>query len=450
MANDSGTVISFGLNERPPVATAAFVGLQHLLAVFGGIVTAPLLVALGMDLSVRDTSYLVTSALVVSGFATLVQVSRIGPVGSGMLSVQGTSFSFIGPLLYAYQLQVGIHTPEEILGLIFGACAVCSVLMMILSQFVQRLKNIITANVAGVTVLLLGMTLVWTTIKNLWFEYQSAAEQGWQVPALAIAVFSLIIVLSRRPNPWIRMSSIIVGLIAGFIVALLLGNVDFSPLTELDTVFFPEFWRYELGVDISMVFVLLPIFIISATESIGDLTATALLSGLPLGDQPFWKRVQGGVLADSVNSFVAAVFCTFPNTTFSQNNGVIRVTGVCSRYVGFYVGAFLVIIGMFPIVAGLFQVLPGSVLYGATLLMFIMVGISGYQIARSGDPDRRDWILIAVSVLSGLALSASGDSLAFLPQGVVNIIQFPVSSGAFVAMALEVVIPKPGSGQQSS
>ena len=102
MASESGTVISFGLNDRPPVATAAFVGLQHLLAVFGGILTAPLLIALGMELSVRDTSYLVTSALVISGFATLVQVSRIGPVGSGMLSVQGTSFSFIGPLLYAY------------------------------------------------------------------------------------------------------------------------------------------------------------------------------------------------------------------------------------------------------------------------------------------------------------------------------------------------------------
>jgi len=101
-----------------------------------------------------------------------------------------------------------------------------------------------------------------------------------------------------------------------------------------------------------------------------------------------------------------------------------------------------VIIGTFPIVAGLFQVLPGSVLYGATLLMFIMVGISGYQIVKSGSPGERDWILIAVSVASGLALSASGDSLAFLPQGVVNIIQFPVSSGAFVAMILEVVISK--------
>ena len=151
------------------------------------------------------------------------------------------------------------------------------------------------------------------------------------------------------------------------------------------------------------------------------------------------------MLADSVNSFLAAVFCTFPNTTFSQNNGVIRVTGVCSRYVGFYVGGFLVLIGMFPIVAGLFQVLPGSVLYGASLLMFIMVGISGYQVVNSSDPQRRDWLLVIASIVTGLALSRTGDAFAALPPGIVNIIQFPVSSGAFVAMILEVLIPKSNS-----
>ena len=445
MPTDSRTAISFGLNDRPPVATAAFVGLQHLLAVFGGIVAAPLLIALGMDLSVRETSYLVTSALVISGFATLVQVSRIGPVGSGMLSVQGTSFSFIGPLLYAWHLQAGDRTPEEVLGLIFGACAFCSVLMMVLSQFIRRLKNIITANVTGTTVLLIGMTLVWATLENLWFEYQGMATGKWQVPLLAAGVFTLIIVLSRRSNPWLRMSSIVFGLVAGFIVALVFGGIDFSPLAELDSFFLPEFWRYELAFDISTIIILLPIFIISATESIGDLTATALLSGLPLGDQPFWKRVQGGVLADSLNSFVAAIFCTFPNTTFSQNNGVIRVTGVCSRYVGFYVGAFLMIIGMLPVVAGLFQVLPGSVLYGATLLMFIMVGISGYQIVKTNSPGRRDWLLVLASIASGLALSATGDTFSALPPSVVNVIQFPVSSGAFVAILLEILVPKPRS-----
>lgn len=259
---------------------------------------------------------------------------------------------------------------------------------------------------------------------------------------LAIGVFSIIVLLSRHKSPWLRISSIVIGMIAGFFVALVLGGIDFSPLAELDTIFFPEFWRHELRFDLATIIILLPIFVISATESIGDLSATALLSGLPLGDTAFWRRIQGGVLADSINSFVAAAFCTFPNTTFSQNNGVIRVTGVCSRYVGFYVGAFLIIIGMFPVVSGLFQVLPGSVLYGATLLMFVMVGISGYQIVKTNSPRRRDWAVVCASIACGLLLSISGDTFAALPQGLVNVIQFPVSSGAFAAMFLEALIPK--------
>ena len=117
--------IAIGIDDRPAAPVAAFIGLQHLLAVFGGIVTAPLLIALGMGLPVADTTYLISSALVVSGFATLLQISRVGPVGSGLLSIQGTSFSFVGPLIYVYQLEAG-SPPGEILGMIFAACCATS------------------------------------------------------------------------------------------------------------------------------------------------------------------------------------------------------------------------------------------------------------------------------------------------------------------------------------
>ena len=437
--------ILFGLDDRPPIGTALFVGLQHLLAVFGGIVTAPLIIASQMNLSVQDTSYLVTSALVVSGFATLVQVSRFGPVGSGMLSVQGTSFAFIGPLLYVYDQQIDHREPAEILGLIFGACAVCSILMMILSQFLRRLNKIITSNVAGATIILLGITLVWTTLRSIWLLYlesSSKGDSGWKILLLAVTAFLVIVVLSRSSSPYIRMSSIVLGLLVGLAIAFGLGSVDFSVFSELDAFFFPEFWRYEIGLDLSIILILLPVFIISVTESIGDLTATANLSGLKLGDTAFWKRIQGGVLADSINSFGAALFCTFPNTTFSQNNGVIRITGVCSRHVGLIVALLLVAVGLFPIIGGVFQILPKPVLYGATLLMFIMVGVSGYYVIVSKHVTTRDWILVLTAIVGGLSLSFVGPELTFLPQDVINIISFPVSSGAFIAMILELIIPK--------
>lgn len=420
-------------------------GLQHFLAVFGGIVTAPLLIALGMGLNSEDTAYLISSSLLISGVATAIQVVRIGPVGSGMLSIQGTSFSFVGPLIYLYHNNQGL-APDVILGRIFVACMIGAIIMMALSRFIDRLRHVITANVAGTTVLLLGLTLIWATLGTLLRNYQAAISNdlpGWHVILMATTVFATIIVVSRLPGRWLRPSCIVIGLAVGFALAATLGALQpIAPVSEATRWFVPELARYPLSFDITMVLVLLPIFIVSATESVGDLTATADLSGLPIGDKPFWQRIKGGILADALNSAVAAAFSTFPNTTFSQNNGVIRMTGVSSRRVGFIVAALLVIAGSMPAVARLVQVLPGAVIAGATLLMFIMVTASGWHIVTGAKPASRDWLIVAIAIVSGLALAQIAPLLDVLPAPVASVIGFPVSSGAFVAMLLELTLPR--------
>jgi len=381
----------YGLDDRPPFFTSLLVGLQHVLAVFGGILTAPLIISLGMGLSLRDTSYLVSSALLISGVATILQIQRVGVVGSGLLSIQGTSFSFIGPIIAAFFVLGGDINPQAALGTVFGTAAVCSVMMVALSFTLPRLGHVITANVTGATVILLGATLVWTTLNNIKQAYLGAAAgDEWQVLLLSALVFATIIIVTRLGNPWLKLSSITIGLLVGYAAAEALNLVDFSSLSELDNLFVPEFARYALGFDWRVLAMLLPIFVISMMESVGDLTATSSLSGLPTSGAAYWERVRGGVLGDSVNSLMASLFCTFPNTTFSQNNGVIQLTGVCSRYVGFYVAGLLVLLGLFPIIGGIFQVLPEAVLHGATLLMFAMVGYSGIRIVTTGSPKRSD------------------------------------------------------------
>lgn len=437
-----------GLESRPPPWIATGVGLQHLLAMFGGLVTAPLLVALGMGLDAQTTAYLISSALVISGLATWLQVSRLGPVGSGLLSIQGTSFTFIGPLVYVYQSQVDALGSDGALGVVFGACLICSAIMAVLAQFIERLRNVLTPNVSGVTILLLGITLVWTTLGNLRREFDSADKPA-VVVAVAVFVFALIVVLSRARKPWLKMSSIMLGLVAGFFVAWPLGLVAVPPPTGEDLWFVPAIVPFGLRLDLAAVAVLLPIFIVSATESVGDLTATASLSGLNVGDRSFWRRVRGGIVADSINSFGAALFATFPNTTFSQNNGVIRLTGVSSRYVGFYVACLLVLLGALPVVARLVQALPGAVLYGATLLMFIMVGISGYHVVADRARGIRDWFIVIAAIAGGFAAAHWVPQIDGLPSTVANIFGFPVSSGAFIALALELVTPSSNRTQNS-
>ncbi len=430
----------FGLDSRPPPWIAAGIGAQHLLAMFGGLVTAPLLVALGMGLDSATTAYLISSALMISGLATLVQVSRIGPVGSGLLSLQGTSFTFIGPLVYVYQSHVASLGTDGALATVFGACLACSAIMVVAAQFIERLRNVLTPNVSGVTILLLGITLVWTTLGNLGRELDAASAPA-VVGALAAAVFFLIVVLSRSKQPWLKMGSIMLGLIAGCVVAWPLGLISVPQATASAAWFLPDFMPFGLRFDVTAIAILLPIFVVSATESVGDLTATASLSGLKVGDKPFWRRVRGGIVADALNSLLAALFATFPNTTFSQNNGVIRLTGVSSRYVGFYVAGLLVLLGAVPLVARLVQALPGAVLYGATLLMFLMVGVSGYRIVAERAAGRRDWLIVVAAIIGGLACGALVPKISGLPPAVANVLGFPVSSGAFIALILELCIP---------
>ncbi len=439
MSDGSNPEMLFGLDDRPPVFTSALVGFQHVLAVFGGILTAPLLVAHGMGLSLLDTSYLVSAALLVSGVATAIQIQRLGPVGSGLLSIQGTSFSFIGPLIAAFLVLGGENNADLALGTLFGSAAICSIVMVGVSFLLPQLRRVVTSNVTGATVILLGVTLVVSTLGNISRAYLAAeAGMGWQVLLLAGSVFLTILVVVRLGNAWLRLSSITIGLLTGFTVALTLGLVDFSRLELLDAVFIPEFARYELGIDGRVILMLMPIFVISMMESVGDLTATSSLSGLPTKGDSYWRRIRGGVLGDAFNSLLASLFCTFPNTTFSQNNGVIQLTGVCSRHVGFYVAGMLVLLGTFPVVGGIFQLMPGAVLHGATLLMFAMVGYAGLRIVATGNPRRSDWIIVAVAVLGGWLLSQLVEGMVFLPPGLITVLQFPVTTGALIAFFLEI------------
>ena len=434
----------YELDDKPPVMGAAFVGFQHLLAIIGGILTAPFLIALGMGLNAEDSAYVISSALVVSGFATLIQINRMGMLGTGLLSIQGTSFAFIGIMIFAYQKLTLNMTSFEALGAIFGSSAACAALMLVLSLFIRQLKNIITTNVAGATIILIGLSLIQSTLQNLLGSFNAAGGlegSGISHLALAAVVFAVIVVIASLRQVWLRLSSITIGLGFGILAALQMGIADFSGVTNGDIFFIPEFGRYPLTVDLQVMLLIMPIFLVSAMESIGDITATNNLSGLQTGTPDYWLRIRGGIMGTAFNSFIAALFCTFPSTTFSQNNGVIRLTGVCSRQVGNYVAGFLIILGCLPVVTAVFQRIPSEVIFGATLLMFMLVALSGYRVVEMAQPKSRDWTVVLLAIILGYVISVFIDRVPNLSPEIVILFQFPVSTGALVALLLEFVIP---------
>lgn len=436
----------FGVNDRPPFAASMLAAVQHFLAIFVSIITAPLIISVGMGLDARDTSYVISASLFVSGVATLVQVIRIGPLGSKLLCIQGTSFSFIGPLIFAAESLKGTMPQEQILGVIFGSAAAGGLTMIVLSQFLHKLQRIITPTVTGVAVILLGVSLVLKTLENLQREYgRLVTTEQSLIPffVLSVGVVIVILALTRSKNPWVRLSAISVGIALGYIYALAIGIIDFSPMSELPAIFLPEFFRYPLGFDWGVYLALFPIYLVTLAESVGDLTATSILSGKSVSGERYWARIKGGVMADGFNSVLASLFSTYPNTTFSQNNGVIHLTGVASRYVGLYVAALLIIFGLLPVVGGAFQVMPKPLLYGATGLMFAMISVSGYRILSVNGGQSRTWIIAVIATVIALMVSFASAGIEGLNPQLQMLLGFPVAVGTLVAAVLELTYPNP-------
>jgi xanthine permease XanP len=374
----------YRLEDNPPVKEGMFAALQHLLAIIVGIITPTLIIGGVLGLG-SEVPYLISMSLIVSGVATFIQVKRSGPVGSGILSIQGTSFAFLGSILTAgFMVKNQGGGPDEILSTIFGICFFGSFIEMTLSRFLQHLRKIITPVVTGTVVTLIGLSLVKVGIMDMaggqWLlDNKPDLFGSAQNLFLAFLVLFIVIVLTSSKNQFLRMGSIVIGLIVGYIIAAFMGKVNFSALHDLPLINIPIPFKYGFSFNLTAFIPVAFIYLITTIESTGDLTAPSMVSGQPITGDLYMKRIKGGILGDGVNSAIAAMFNTFPNTTFSQNNGVIQLTGIASRYVGMYLAGFLVILGVFPVIGAFFRSLPSPVLGGATIVMFGTVGAAGIR-----------------------------------------------------------------------
>ncbi len=440
----------YGVHDRPPFVEALFAALQHLLAIVVSIMTPALIICSILGINLADTGYIVSMSLFISGVATFIQVRRIGPVGSGLLSIQGTSFAFIGVLIAAGQSKIAAGAaPETVLPLLFGLSFVGSFIEIICSRFIRPLRMLITPLVSGVVVTLIGMTLIASAMKSCaggqpvldgFYAGMIDASVVQQNLLLAGLVIVTILVLNSFNNRWVRMSSIFVGLLAGYIAAAVMGKVDFSALAQTSLIAVPVPFKYGFQFDFSVFLGISLLYLVTMVETIGDITATSLVSGEPIEGDLYLERISGGVLGDGFNSLLAAVFNTFPNTTFSQNNGIIQLTGVASRHVGYFVAAILVVLGLIPYVAALAALMPAAVLGGATFLMFGTVASSGIRIIASQVIDRRGTLILAVSLATGLGVSFEPGLVKAMPVWLHGIMSSGIIAGGLVAIILNFAL----------
>lgn len=432
------TDLIYQIEDRPPVKEALFVAFQHLLAIFVAIVTPPLIIATSLGLNKETTGFLVSMALFASGISTFIQCKRVGFLGCGLLCVQGTSFSFIGALTTSFH-GMGLGA----LPYMFGVCLAAAPVEMIVSRILKYTKQIITPLVSGIVVTMIGLSLIKVGITACGGGF-AAKESGtfgsYQNLGLAAMVLISILIFNSFKNKYIRMCSIILGLIIGYVVSYFLGLIDFSQLQGMGLINIPMPFKYGLNFDWSAFIAIALIYFITSIEAMGDITANSMIGGEPIEGEKFVKRVQGGVMADGFNSIVAAVFNSFPNSIFAQNNGLIQLTGVASRYVGYYIAGFLVVLSAFPFIGGIFSLMPEPVLGGATLLMFGTVAASGIRIVASQNIDRKAVLVLAVSFSCGLGVELAPEILTQTPTWVKGIFSSGITTGGLVAIISNIVI----------
>lgn len=435
----AGNGLIYGLNDRPPLKDTFFAALQHLLAIFVAIITPPLIIAGAMKLDLETTGFLVSMSLFASGISTFIQCRRVGPIGCGLLCVQGTSFSFIGPIIAAGNILGGTAG----LSTIFGATIAGSFVEMIVSRILKYTRKIITPLVSGIVVTLIGMSLIKVGITACGGGEMAKADGTFgalQHVGLAALVLVLIILFNRSSNRYLRMSSIVIGLAVGYAVAWAMGLVNFSTVNDFGGFNIPVPFRYGISFDISSIIALGLVYLITAIEAYGDITANSLISGEPVEGEKFVRRASGGILADGFNSMLAGVFNSFPNSIFAQNNGMIQLTGVASRYVGYFIAGMLVLLGLFPAVGLVFSLMPEPVLGGATLLMFGTVAAAGIRIISSQKINRKATLVMALSFSFGLSVELVPDILCQLPETLRNIFSSGITTGGLTAILANALI----------
>ncbi|MDY5291549.1 MAG: nucleobase:cation symporter-2 family protein, partial [Ligilactobacillus salivarius] len=400
----------------------------HIFAAFGGIIVVPLVIATSLGFDSKVTTALISASILGSGLATIIQAKGVGKVGARVACIMGTDFTFVSPAI-----SVG-----SVLGLpgIIGATILGSLFEVILSFFIKPLMKFFPPLVTGTVVALIGLTLLPVSID--WAAGGAGSANYASLENLAVAMFVLIItlLLNNYGKGMISSASILIGIVVGYIVCIPLGLVDFTSVKEASWLSFPKILEFGVTFDAKAVMAFIPAYFVATIGTVGCLKAIGETSNIDIGD----KRVAAGVLSDGVGSALGGLVGSCPNTSFSQNIGIISLTKVASRHVAVMAGILLVILGFLPKVAAIITGIPNPVLGGVGIMMFGTVAAAGIRTLSNIKLTERNLLIIAISMGLGLGVTFRPDVIHNLPEAIRMIFSSGISTGTIAALILNAVL----------
>ena len=400
-------------DKKLPLNKSIPLGIQHVLAMFAGNITVPIIVAGVFGQTPEQKIFLIQMALFVAGVATIIQTVGYKEIGARLPIVQGTSFAFI-PIMLPFKAAG--------LGAVFTAAFIGGIFQIFIGKVLKPIRHLFPPLVTAIVVLMIGFSLL-----KVGFMY--AGGGGWLMNnkpeifananhlTVAASVFIVAIFFNLRGKGMASAASILIGIVAGFIVAAALGMVNYGKIASAAWFAFPMPLQYGIDFVPGAIILMLFMSVVTTIETIGDISATTMGGAKREATD---KEISGGIMADGVGTAFGAIFNAMPNTSYSQNAGLVAFTGVVSRHVGTIAGIVLVLMGLFPKLGGIIAAMPESVIGGAAIIMFGMIVAAGIKLISRAEMDQRNLLILALSLSFGIGMS-------LLPDFVKNIPDFGIS-----------------------
>ena len=415
----------------------ASLGIQHVLAMYAGAVIVPLIVGGAIGLTGEQLTYLVAIDLLMCGIATLLQVWKNKYFGIGLPVMLGCTFTAVGPMI-SIGADYGVSA-------IYGSILVGGVFLVLVSTIFGKLIKYFPPVVTGSVVTIIGITLIPVAMNDMAGGQGSADFGSLQNLALSFGTLIFILVLYRFAKGFMRQIAILLGLIIGTIVSYFLGRVDFSAVTEANWLHMPEPFYFGMPTfEPSAIITMILVLIVGLVEASGVYFALGDITGRKLSE----KELSKGYRAEGIATILGGIFNAFPYTTYSQNVGLIQLSGVKKNTVIYAAGSFLIILGFIPKISAFTTVIPTPVLGGAMLAMFGMVISAGIKMLSKVDFSSQENLLImACSIGMGLGITTVPTLFANLPEGVQILTSNGIVIGSLTAIIMNLIFMKKPANQ---
>ncbi|HEP3822265.1 TPA: purine permease [Streptococcus pyogenes] len=402
---------------------SAVLGLQHVLSMYAGSILVPIMIAGALGYSARELTYLISTDIFMCGVATFLQLKLTKHTGVGLPVVLGCAFQSVAPL--------SIIGAQQGSGAMFGALIASGIYVILVAGIFSKIARFFPPIVTGSVITVIGLSLVGVAMGNMGDNVKEPTAQSMMLSLLTIVI---ILLVQKFTKGFVKSISILIGLVAGTLVSAMMGLVDTTPVVEASWIHVPTPFYFGMPTfEITSIVMMCIIATVSMVESTGVYLALSDLTN----DQLDEKRLRNGYRSEGIAVFLGGLFNTFPYTGFSQNIGLVQISGIKTRRPIYYAAGILVVIGLLPKFGAMAQMIPSPVLGGAMLVLFGMVALQGMQMLNRVDFQKNEYnfIIAAVSISAGLGFNGT-NLFASLPETA----QMFLTNGIVIATLTSVVL----------